>query len=57
MKDCPEGSEEWVKSILDHFEDRVNSALRLLKDVKGLDTLGNIEKCKTELESISDNLY
>lgn len=57
MKDCPEECEEWAKVVLDDIENRVNKALDLLKNIKSVDDLQNVETCKYELEQLANDLY
>ena len=57
MQDCPEECEEWVKDVLDDIENRVNSALDLLKKIKSVNDLQNVETCKYELEQLANDLY
>lgn len=57
MNGCPAGHEEWFKRIIDDMEIRVNSAKRLLEEIKDLSMLDNVEKCLSELRSLSDDLY
>lgn len=55
--DCPDDSREWIKGVLDDIENRVNKALDLLKKIKSVNDLQNVETCKYELEQLANDLY
>ena len=57
MENCPEGFEDELKEIVDEVENDVNDARKLLEDISGVSTLGNVGDCLTELERLSRELY
>ena len=57
LNDCPEGYEDWIKTVLDHIEGRVNDAKRLLAEIKSISDLEKVEECRAELAELSRDLY
>lgn len=56
MDECPEGHEEWLKSILDHFEDKFNE-IRDKLAIDNISKLDQVEEAYDLAESTGQDLY
>jgi DNA-binding FrmR family transcriptional regulator len=48
---------EAMKEVVDHIENVVNSAKRLLEDIHGVENLNQVEECKDILDQLASDLY
>ena len=57
MKNCPDGCEDFVESLLNEIETNVKSAWLNLEGIKSISDLHKVEQAFEELGTICDNLY
>ncbi len=56
ISDCPEGSEDWLNDIIDHFEFKFNEIKDKL-DISEISELGAIEEAYNIADAVARELY